>query len=158
MTKVKAATSRRAIAGLLAFAITATACGGPTPVEDATAPTDTAPADTAPPAATSSEAPEPEATTPPDTEAASSATTVPATTTTEAEQAVPSDTEEAVVEAPAPEENEAVVPEEPDVQPAADQPLIVPELVDEFTTTAGTTIDLESLQGQDVVLWFWAPW
>lgn len=33
-----------------------------------------------------------------------------------------------------------------------------PQLVDEFPTLAGETIDLESLQGQDVVLWFWAPW
>ncbi len=28
----------------------------------------------------------------------------------------------------------------------------------EFTTTSGATIDLASLEGQDVVLWFWAPW
>ncbi|MEM9463807.1 MAG: hypothetical protein AAGA90_00445 [Actinomycetota bacterium] len=31
-------------------------------------------------------------------------------------------------------------------------------LVDEFETLDGTTIDLASLQGEDVVLWFWAPW
>lgn len=31
-------------------------------------------------------------------------------------------------------------------------------LVDEFATVDGSTIDLASLQGQDVVLWFWAPW
>ena len=31
-------------------------------------------------------------------------------------------------------------------------------LVDEFETIDGETIDLESLQGEDVVLWFWAPW
>ncbi len=31
-------------------------------------------------------------------------------------------------------------------------------LTDEFSTLAGETIDLASLQGQDVVLWFWAPW
>ncbi|MEM9203365.1 MAG: hypothetical protein AAGC53_17080 [Actinomycetota bacterium] len=31
-------------------------------------------------------------------------------------------------------------------------------LVDEFETLEGTTIDLASLQGEDVVLWFWAPW
>ena len=31
-------------------------------------------------------------------------------------------------------------------------------LVDEFPTLSGETIDLESLRGEDVVLWFWAPW
>ncbi len=31
-------------------------------------------------------------------------------------------------------------------------------LVDEFPTLDGETIDLQTLQGQDVVLWFWAPW
>lgn len=31
-------------------------------------------------------------------------------------------------------------------------------LVDEFETIDGTTLDLASLQGEDVVLWFWAPW
>ncbi|MEM8707987.1 MAG: hypothetical protein AAGE98_16100 [Actinomycetota bacterium] len=31
-------------------------------------------------------------------------------------------------------------------------------LVDEFETLDGETIDLASLQGEDVVLWFWAPW
>lgn len=36
---------------------------------------------------------------------------------------------------------------------AADSPL-----TGEFETLAGTTLDLASLQGQDVVLWFWAPW
>ena len=28
----------------------------------------------------------------------------------------------------------------------------------EFETIAGSSIDLASLQGEDVVLWFWAPW
>ena len=32
------------------------------------------------------------------------------------------------------------------------------QLVDEFETLDGSTIDLASLQGEDVVLWFWAPW
>ena len=41
----------------------------------------------------------------------------------------------------------------PDASPAAEQPL-----VDEFATLDGTTIDLATLQGKDVVLWFWAPW
>ena len=31
-------------------------------------------------------------------------------------------------------------------------------LIDEFETLSGETIDLASLQGEDVVLWFWAPW
>jgi hypothetical protein len=31
-------------------------------------------------------------------------------------------------------------------------------LVGEFDTLGGDTIDLASLDGQDVVLWFWAPW
>ncbi len=37
---------------------------------------------------------------------------------------------------------------------AADGPL----LSGEFTTLAGETIDLAEFQGEDVVLWFWAPW
>ena len=32
------------------------------------------------------------------------------------------------------------------------------QLGDEFATLSGETIDLASLQGEDVVLWFWAPW
>ncbi len=28
----------------------------------------------------------------------------------------------------------------------------------EFEALDGTTIDLAEFQGQDVVLWFWAPW
>ncbi len=28
----------------------------------------------------------------------------------------------------------------------------------EFQTLSGETFDLGSLEGQDVVLWFWAPW
>jgi len=31
-------------------------------------------------------------------------------------------------------------------------------LVGEYPTMDGQTIDLASLQGSDVVLWFWAPW
>ena len=31
-------------------------------------------------------------------------------------------------------------------------------LVGEFPTVSGDGIDLNSLEGQDVVLWFWAPW
>jgi len=28
----------------------------------------------------------------------------------------------------------------------------------EYETLAGDTFDLGSLEGRDVVLWFWAPW
>ena len=28
----------------------------------------------------------------------------------------------------------------------------------EFTSLAGNSVDLGSLEGQDVVLWLWAPW
>ena len=28
----------------------------------------------------------------------------------------------------------------------------------DFPTVSGAGIDLNSLEGQDVVLWFWAPW
>lgn len=34
----------------------------------------------------------------------------------------------------------------------------VPELAGEFATISGGQIELNSLQGQDVILWFWAPW
>ena len=27
-----------------------------------------------------------------------------------------------------------------------------------FETLGGETVDLAAFQGQDVVLWFWAPW
>jgi len=32
------------------------------------------------------------------------------------------------------------------------------QLEGEFATLDGTSVDLAELQGQDVVLWFWAPW
>ena len=31
-------------------------------------------------------------------------------------------------------------------------------LVGEFSTIGGATFDLGDLEGEDVVLWFWAPW
>lgn len=31
-------------------------------------------------------------------------------------------------------------------------------LTGDFTTTTGETITLDNFQGQDVVLWYWAPW
>lgn len=33
-----------------------------------------------------------------------------------------------------------------------------PLLSGRFDTIDGDTIDLASLEGQDVVFWFWAPW
>lgn len=33
-----------------------------------------------------------------------------------------------------------------------------PALSGTFTTVAGGQLDLGSLDGQDTVLWFWAPW
>ncbi|MEM7273091.1 MAG: hypothetical protein AAF547_08440 [Actinomycetota bacterium] len=32
------------------------------------------------------------------------------------------------------------------------------DLVGEFATIDGGTVNLAELQDQDVVLWFWAPW
>ena len=40
-----------------------------------------------------------------------------------------------------------------------DAPAVQASLLEgSFTTTAGETIDLANFQGQDVVLWYWAPW
>lgn len=33
-----------------------------------------------------------------------------------------------------------------------------PRLVGEFATIDQATFDLASIQGEDTVLWFWAPW
>ena len=44
----------------------------------------------------------------------------------------------------------------PDV--AAPAPTDGPLLSGEFATLDGGSIDLAALEGQDVVLWFWAPW
>jgi hypothetical protein len=41
---------------------------------------------------------------------------------------------------------------------AEETEVAAPLLRDEFTTISGETIDLGSLEGQDVVLWFWSPW
>lgn len=48
---------------------------------------------------------------------------------------------------------EAETNEAADAAPVADSPLS-----GEFTTVSGQTIDLANFQGEDVVLWFWAPW
>ena len=42
---------------------------------------------------------------------------------------------------------------------AADVESVPVELLSgEYETLSGNAIDLGSLEGQDVVLWFWAPW
>ena len=46
----------------------------------------------------------------------------------------------------------------PPTTPTPVPPLLVPELTGGFSTIGGGGIDLGSLQGQDVILWFWAPW
>lgn len=42
----------------------------------------------------------------------------------------------------------------------ADQPAVetTSPLTGSFETITGGQIELSSLEGQDVVLWFWAPW
>lgn len=58
---------------------------------------------------------------------------------------------------------------EPEAPEGVAEPDAAPEVVAEpdappallsgtFETLDGDTIDLGSLEGQDVVLWFWAPW
>ncbi len=32
------------------------------------------------------------------------------------------------------------------------------KLVGQYQTVSGETVDLASLQGKDLVVWFWAPW
>lgn len=42
---------------------------------------------------------------------------------------------------------------------AGDAPVAQASLLSgSFTTTTGETIDLGQFEGQDVVLWYWAPW
>lgn len=42
--------------------------------------------------------------------------------------------------------------------PAEAEQLTDKLFVDEFSTIDDATFDLASLQGEDAVLWFWAPW
>ena len=42
--------------------------------------------------------------------------------------------------------------------PAADGPAEAVGLAGEFGTLDGASLDLATLKGEDVVLWFWAPW
>ena len=50
------------------------------------------------------------------------------------------------------------VPPTPSPEPPPAPAVNVPELNGAFATVGGGQIDLGSLQGQDVILWFWAPW
>jgi len=43
-------------------------------------------------------------------------------------------------------------------QPASESAPARPVIEGVFDTVSGTQIDLGSLEGQDTVLWFWAPW
>ena len=43
-------------------------------------------------------------------------------------------------------------------QPASESAPAGPVIEGVFDTVSGTQIDLGSLEGQDAVLWFWAPW
>jgi ABC-type glycerol-3-phosphate transport system substrate-binding protein len=43
-------------------------------------------------------------------------------------------------------------------QPVSESAPAVPVIEGVFDTVSGTQIDLGSLEGQDTVLWFWAPW
>lgn len=53
-------------------------------------------------------------------------------------------------------EAEAPAPEAPEAAPEAEAAEPAISLV--ASTTTGGQIDFGSLAGQDVVLWFWAPW
>ena len=72
-------------------------------------------------------------------------------------------TETAAVEAPAASEpdsgSDAEAAVEEDADTAAETPATDPGLFGgEFVDLNGESIDLASLEGQDAVLWFWAPW
>lgn len=43
-------------------------------------------------------------------------------------------------------------------EPEASAPAASSVLTGEFATISGGQLELNSLEGQDVVLWFWAPW
>ena len=56
-------------------------------------------------------------------------------------------------------ESDAEAAVEEDVDAAAETPATDPGLFGgEFIDLNGESIDLASLEGQDTVLWFWAPW
>ena len=42
--------------------------------------------------------------------------------------------------------------------PEAPESQAIAPLEGEFATLDGASVDLAALEGQDVVLWFWAPW
>lgn len=43
-------------------------------------------------------------------------------------------------------------------QPASESAPAAPVIDGVFDTVSGSQIDFGSLEGQDTVLWFWAPW
>ena len=43
-------------------------------------------------------------------------------------------------------------------QPASESAPAAPVIQGVFDTVSGAQIDFGSLEGQDTVLWFWAPW
>lgn len=45
-----------------------------------------------------------------------------------------------------------------DASAGAAEPDAPAQLSGDFATISGGQIDLGSLEGQDAVLWFWAPW
>ena len=82
------------------------------------------------------------------------ATADPSTTTPSTTTATPTTTTAAVPTTTTPATSEAPR------TTAAPEPAFDPNspLNGTFSTVGGQSIDLASLQGQDVVLWFWAPW
>jgi len=73
-----------------------------------------------------------------------------ATTTTESDASEPATAETAATESDATESASAATGD----APVAEESL----LTGDFVTTAGQDVNLADFQGQDVVLWFWAPW
>lgn len=123
----------------------------PAPVPEPTASPTAVPAATAAPVAAAPETAE--------TSEVSDATAVP----TAAPTVIPEPT--AVPTAvPEPTAIPTAVPEPTATATAVPEPtatataILVPQLAGQFSTISGSQIDLGSLQGQDVVLWFWAPW
>jgi len=78
--------------------------------------------------------------------------------TTEAPSAVdaaaqePTASSTASGEAESGDNGEATVPAQTDAVP------VNSPLTGQFSTLSGESINLDDFQGEDVVLWFWAPW
>jgi len=47
---------------------------------------------------------------------------------------------------------------EAEITPTSEEPAETSLLTGTYNTVDGETVDLATYQGQDVVLWFWAPW